>query len=35
LRVNSSFEALEAYRWGIADPFWLSRPLFSGADDPK
>jgi hypothetical protein len=35
LRVNSSFEALEAYQKGIADPFWLSRPLFSGADDPK
>ena len=28
LRVNSSAEALEAYRKGIADPFWLPRPIF-------
>lgn len=35
LRVNSSSEALEAYRKGIADPFWLARPLFSGANDPE
>ena len=35
LRVNSSLESLEAYRKGISDPFWLSRPLFSGADDHK
>lgn len=28
LRVNSSSEALQAYRRGIADPFWLSRPEF-------
>lgn len=27
LRVNSSPEALAAYRQGIADPYWLSRPL--------
>jgi len=28
LRVNSSPEALAAYRTGISAPFWLSRPLF-------
>ena len=28
LRVNSSTEALEAYRNGIAAPFWLSRPSY-------
>ncbi len=28
LRVNSSAEALEAYRRGVSNPFWLSRPLF-------
>ena len=28
LRVNSSPEALEAYRRGIDDPFWVDRPLF-------
>jgi len=28
LRVNSSSAALEAYRKGIADRFWLSRPIF-------
>jgi hypothetical protein len=27
LRVNSSPEALEAYRVGVADPFWLSAPI--------
>ncbi|MEI6351104.1 MAG: glycosyl hydrolase [Verrucomicrobiota bacterium] len=26
LRANSSPEALEAYRQGVADPFWLSEP---------
>ena len=29
LRVNSSAEALEAYRRGVSSPFWLSRPLFN------
>jgi hypothetical protein len=28
LRVNSSSEALEAYRTGISSSFWLSRPVF-------
>ena len=28
LRVNSSPEALRAYREGVADPFWIGRPLF-------
>ena len=28
LRVNSSPEALAAYRTGISAPFWLSRPLY-------
>ena len=28
LRVNSSPEALEAYRAGIADPYWIARPRF-------
>lgn len=28
LRVNSSPEALEAYRRGIADPSWIDRPQF-------
>lgn len=28
LRVNSSAEALEAYRKGVTDPYWLGRPLF-------
>lgn len=27
LRVNSSEEALAAYRKGVANPFWLDRPL--------
>lgn len=29
LRVNSSPEALAAYRAGIADPYWIDRPLFA------
>ncbi len=29
LRVNSTPEALEAYRRGVADPFFLDRPIFS------
>ncbi len=28
LRVNSSPEALEAYRHGIASPYWIDRPQF-------
>lgn len=28
LRVNSSLEALNAYREGVADPFWLTQPLY-------
>ena len=28
LRVNSSPEALEAYRSGIADPYWIDHPRF-------
>ena len=28
LRVNSSPEALEAYRTGIASPYWIDRPQF-------
>jgi hypothetical protein len=28
LRVNSSPGALEAYREGVADPYWLDRPQF-------
>ena len=31
LRVNSSLEALTAYRTAIADPFWLDRPQLSEA----
>jgi hypothetical protein len=27
LRVNSSPEALDAYRHGVASPFWLGRPM--------
>ncbi len=27
LRVNSSPQALEAYRKGVADPFWLDKPV--------
>jgi hypothetical protein len=27
LRVNSSPESLAAYRQGVADPFWLDRPI--------
>jgi len=28
LRVNSSPEALEAYRTGVASPYWIDRPQF-------
>jgi hypothetical protein len=28
LRVNSSPEALDAYRQGVASPYWLARPIF-------
>jgi beta-mannanase len=28
LRVNSSPESLDAYRAGVADPYWLDRPQF-------
>jgi hypothetical protein len=28
LRVTSSPEALEAYRIGVADPFWLDHPIY-------
>lgn len=28
LRVNSSPEALEAYRQGVASPYWLDRPIY-------
>ncbi len=28
LRVNSSPDALQAYRDGIADPYWLDRPIW-------
>ena len=28
LRVNSSPESLAAYREGVADPWWLDKPLF-------
>jgi beta-mannanase len=28
LRVTSSPRALEAYRRGVADPFWLDRPIY-------
>jgi hypothetical protein len=28
LRVNSSKGALKAYREGVANPFWLGRPLW-------
>jgi hypothetical protein len=28
LRVNSSEGALNAYRQGIAHPFWLDQPVF-------
>ena len=28
LRVNSSIEALAAYREGVANPAWLSEPTF-------
>lgn len=35
LRVNSSPEALEAYRAGVADPFWLADPIFKSAPAKK
>lgn len=28
LRANSSPDALNAYRQGVADPFWLDRPIY-------
>jgi hypothetical protein len=28
LRVNSSPEALEAYRTGVASPYWIERPIY-------
>ena len=28
LRVNSSLGSLNAYRAGVANPFWLGRPLW-------
>ena len=28
LRVTSSPRALEAYRRGVANPFWLDRPIY-------
>ena len=28
LRANSSVEALEAYRKGVADPAWLGYPIW-------
>jgi hypothetical protein len=28
LRVNSSPEALEAYKAGVSDPYWIDRPRF-------
>ncbi len=31
LRVHSSMGSLEAYRRGVANPFWLGRPLVTGA----
>ena len=31
LRVNSSPEALKAYRTGVADPYWLDHPQFEPA----
>lgn len=31
LRVNSSPESLEAYRKGVADPYWLGTPILSPA----
>lgn len=35
LRVNSSVDALEAYRKGVGNPFWLTRPLWQDISDPK
>ena len=31
LRVNSTPESLEAYRAGVADPFYLGEPIFEPA----
>jgi hypothetical protein len=31
LRVNSSLNALNAYREGVSHPFWLSEPLYPPA----
>ena len=28
IRINSSPEALQSYRAGVAGPYWLDRPLF-------
>ncbi len=33
LRVNSSAEALVAFRKGVADPFWLDRPIFEAYEE--
>jgi len=35
LRVNSSPEALEAYRKGVADSYWLGAPLLLPATPKK
>ena len=35
LRVNSSAEALDAYRKGIADRYWLDRPIWQPSTDFK
>lgn len=29
LRINSSPEALDAYRKGVADPFWMDKPVYT------
>jgi len=34
LRVNSSPEALEAYRAGVAAPYWIDRPQFRSSTTP-
>jgi hypothetical protein len=31
LRVNSTPESLEAYRHGVASPFWLDHPILKPA----
>ena len=28
LRVNSTPQALDAYRAGVASPYWLDRPIY-------